>query len=138
MRSPLVAAGAALAIALLGAAPAYALCVICNSSVRLDEGLASCLSDRADDELQALTASGKDFIIVDLSDCSSRGSLPTGNPADGPPLALDTQFVADAGSLACLTAQIAAMDDSALTPSHLFDLTTDCAPADAPASSSAE
>ena len=129
MRFNTVAAAAvALVLGLAGSAPAYALCVICNSSVRLDEGLASCFAERADEELEKLGAGGKGFIIVDLNDCSSRGSLPTGNAADGPPLALDIQFVADAQSLKCLTDQIAATDDTALTPSHLFDLTTDCAP----------
>jgi hypothetical protein len=131
MRFNTVAAAAAVLV-LAGSAPAYALCVICNSSVRLDESLASCFAERADEELQKLGAGGKGFIIVDLGDCSSRGSLPTGNAADGPPLALDGQLVADAQSLKCLTAQIAAMDDSALTPSHLFDLTTDCAAETAP------
>ena len=138
MRTQLLAAAAALTLALASAAPAYALCVICNASVRLDEALASCLSERADDELKALADSGKSFIIIDLADCSSRGSLPTGNPADGPPLALDTQFVADAESLACLAGQIAAMDDAALTPSHVFDLATDCTSAQPSASSSAQ
>lgn len=127
MRLTILAAGAtALSLVLAATAPAEALCMLCNAAVRLDSGLAACFTDRADDELQKLSQGGKDFVIVDLSDCTSRGSLPTGDSADAPKLPLDRQFVADAPSLKCLSDQIAALDDTALTPSHLFDLTKDC------------
>jgi hypothetical protein len=121
--SPVLAAVAALGLILASSAPAFALCLLCNASVRLDSGLAACLAERADDELQKLTASGKDFVIVNLTDCSSRGGLPTGESAEKP---LDVEFVTDAQSLKCLNEAIAALDDTALTPSHLFDLTKDC------------
>jgi hypothetical protein len=100
--------------------------MLCNAAVRLDSGLAACYAERVDGEIQKLTQSGKDFVIIDLSDCTSRGSLPTGDSADAPKLALDRQFVADGPSLKCLSDQIAGLDDTALTPSHLFDLTKGC------------
>ena len=120
------AAIAATALAALFAAtlPASALCLLCNASVRLDSGLAACFAERAPDQLKALEASGKPFVIVDLSDCTSRGALPTG--ADAPTLPLDTQFAADSAGLKCLADQIVALDDSQLTPSHLFDLSKAC------------
>lgn len=121
--TPLFAAVTAVGLTLAASAPAYALCALCNASVRLDSGLAACFAERADDEMKTLTASGKSFVIVDLKDCTSRGSLPTGQAAEEP---LDTQFVGDAPSLKCLNDQIAALDDTALTPSHLFDLTKGC------------
>ena len=126
MRSTLTLAAAAMLAAVAGTAPALALCTICNASVRLDANLATCFAQRADDELAALDNSGKGFVIVDLSDCQSRGSLPTGNALDGPPLQLDTQFVLDGPGLKCLSQQIAAMDEAALDPSHSFALDKDC------------
>lgn len=127
MRSTTVFAGAAaLAIALGATAPALALCTICNSAVRFDASLATCFANRSEDELKKLTDSGKAFIIVDLSDCETRGSLPTGNSTGAPALVLDKQFVADAAALKCLSAQIAAADDTTLDPSRLFDLNKDC------------
>ena len=126
MRSTTVlAAPAALVLALAATAPAFALCVYCNSTVRLDDNLATCFVDRANDELQKLAATGKDYVIVDLKDCASRGGLPTANP-NSEPVVLDTEFVADPQSLKCLSAEIEAMPDNELTPSHLFDLTKDC------------
>ena len=108
----------------LGAtAPSAALCLLCNASVRLDSGLAACFAERSEDELKTLAQSGKDFVIIDLASCSSRGGLPTGQAADMP---LDTEFAADAQAIRCLSAAIAALDDTALTPSHVFDLTKDC------------
>jgi len=120
----LFAGAAALALALAASAPAYALCTACNSTVRLDDSLATCFLSRADDELKQLSASGKDFVIVNLKDCASR-ALPTAVP-DASHLLLDTEFAADAQSLQCLSAKINAMADDALVPSHLFDLTKDC------------
>jgi hypothetical protein len=121
--SPGLTAILAVGISLCAAAPSYALCMLCNASVRLDSGLAACFAERADAEQQKLSAAGKPFIIVDLKDCSSRGGLPTGQSAEVP---LDTQFVVDPESLKCLAAKIASLDDTALTPNHLFDLTKDC------------
>ena len=127
MRSTTVLAGASALVLALGAtAPAYALCTICNSAVRLDANLATCFANRAEDELKKLTDSRKAFIIVDLSDCETRGSLPPGHSTGTTALALDNQFVADAEGLKCLSAQIAAADDTTLDPSHLFDLSKDC------------
>jgi hypothetical protein len=122
MRSTAVFA-AALALAAL-ATPALAFCTLCNSAVRLDSALATCFANRADDEIAALTQSGKSFVIVDLSDCQTRGGLPTGNSTGAAPL--DTQFVADGPGLKCLSAQIAAADDTTLEPSRVFDLGKDC------------
>jgi hypothetical protein len=127
MRStPWLAGAAVLALALAAAAPAYALCTICNSAVRLDSSLATCFANRAEDEIKKLSDSGKPFIIVDLSDCETRGSLPTGNSTGAPALALDKQFVADAEGLKCLSAQVEAADQTTLDPSHVFDLSKDC------------
>src|SRR3569832_1089855 len=127
MRSTTVfAATAALVLALAATAPAYALCTICNSAVRLDASLATCFANRSEDELKKLTDSGKAFIIVDLSDCETRGSLPTGNSAGAPALVLDKQFVADGDGLKCLSAQVDAADQTTLDPSRLFDLSKDC------------
>ena len=126
--TPWLAGAAALSLALAAAAPAYALCTICNSTVRLDSSLATCFANRAEDELKKLADSGKPFAIVDLSDCEARGSLPTGNATGTPALALDKQFVADAAGLKCLSEQIAAADDTTLDPSRSFDLSKDCPP----------
>jgi len=121
-----LAGAAALSLSLAAAAPAYALCTICNSSVRLDSSLATCFANRAEDELKKLTDSGRPFIIVDLSDCETRGSLPTGNATGAPVLVLDKQFVADGAGLKCLSDQIAAADDTTLDPGRAFDLSKDC------------
>jgi hypothetical protein len=127
MRSTTVlAAAAALLASIATILPAYALCTICNSAVRLDSSLATCFANRAEDELKTLTDSGKPFAIIDLSDCETRGSLPTGNATGAPALVLDKQFVADGDGLRCLSAQIAAADDTTLDPSRLFDLSKDC------------
>jgi len=127
MRSTIVSASAAaLVFALSTTAPAYALCTICNSAVRFDASLATCFTNRAEDELKKLTDSGKAFIIVDLSDCETRGSLPTGNSTGAPALVLDKQFVADGDGLKCLSAQVEAADQTTLEPSRLFDLGKDC------------
>ena len=123
MRFPALSAALAGALIIGATAPSWALCMLCNASVRLDTGLAECFVERADATLKTLSASGKPFIIVDLKDCTSRGGLPTGQSS---PVPLDDQFAIDADGLKCLSAQIAALDDSKLTPSHLFDLTKDC------------
>ena len=120
----ILAGAAAIALAVTASAPAYALCTLCNSTVRLDDNLASCFVARANDELQKLATSGKDFVIIDLKDCATR-ALPTAVP-DANRLVLDTEFAADAQGLQCLSAKINAMPDDALLPSHLFDLTKDC------------
>lgn len=120
------AAAAALLASLAATLPASALCTICNSAVRLDSSLATCFANRVEDELKTLTDSGKAFKIVDLSDCQTRGSLPTGNSTGAPALVLDKQFVADSAGLKCLSTQIAAADDTTLDPSRLFDLSKDC------------
>jgi hypothetical protein len=123
MRFPALSAALAGLLIVCATAPSSALCLLCNASVRLDPGLAACFAERAGDELKTLTASGKDFIIVDLKDCASRGGLPTGQSS---PVPLDTAFAIDASGLKCLSDQIAALDDTKLTPSHLFDLAKDC------------
>ncbi len=90
---------------------ALALCDLCNSSVRLDEDLANCFVERADAETGRLIESGAAFIMVYLSDCQSRGGLPTGAPAsDGPAPVPDQSFIADAASLACLSEAITTLD----------------------------
>jgi hypothetical protein len=109
----------------LATSPAWALCQLCTAEIRLDSGLADCLVHRSADALKQMAASPKGFMIVDLRDCGSRGSLPTGGAPDGPPL-LDDRFVIDAAGLNCLTSVITALDDSAMTPSRVFDLTKDC------------
>ncbi len=124
MRFPALPVALAAALIIGATAPSWAMCTLCNASVRLDTGLAECFAERADDELKTLAASGKDFIIVDLKDCTSRGGLPTG--LQSLPMPLDTQFAVDADGLKCLSAQIAAIDDTKLAPSHLFDLTKNC------------
>jgi hypothetical protein len=123
MRLPALSAALAGVLIVGATAPSSALCMLCNASVRLDSGLAQCFADRSGDELKTLAASGKDFVIVDLGDCTTRGGLPTGQSS---PVPLDTAFAIDADGLKCLTDQIAAVDEAKLTPSHLFDLTKDC------------
>ncbi len=123
MHFPALPAALAGMLIICATAPSPALCLLCNASVRLDPGLAECFAERSGDELKTLATSGKDFIIVDLGDCTSRGGLPTGQSS---PMPLDTAFAIDAGGLKCLSDQIAALDDTALTPSHLFDLTKNC------------
>ncbi len=115
------------AIALAGVAlpaQAYALCSVCTAVVRLDAGLAECFAHRAADEIKKLQG-GAAFVVVDLADCPSRGGLPTGDTTGTPP-ALDSRFIADAAAIQCLESQIAQMDDSSLTPSHVFELNKDC------------
>ena len=116
---------AALAISLT-ASPSWALCQLCTAEIRLDTGLADCLLKRAPDTLKQLAASPKGFTIVDLRDCTTRGSLPTGAAADSPPPVLDDRFVIDAPGLNCLAGQIDALDDDAMTPSRVFDLVKGC------------
>lgn len=123
MRFPALSTALAGLLIVAATAPSPALCLLCNASVRLDSGLAECFAERTGDELKTLAASGKDFIIVDLSDCTSRGGLPTGQSS---PMPLDTAFAIDAAGLACLRDQIATLDDSKLDPSHLFDLAKSC------------
>jgi hypothetical protein len=122
---PLIAAASAVLVLLAATAPAFAVCAICNASVRLNGDLASCFQSRVDGELQRLRSEGRGFVIVNLSDCApSRGGLPTGAVARAE-LPLDSSFVADGDSLACLKDAIAANAD-ALDPSFLFDLTRLC------------
>ena len=120
----LFAGAAALAIALSASAPAFAVCVQCNATVRFDAALATCFASRAEDELKKLTTSGKSFALINLSDCDSRGGLPTAKPTSQP--VLDKMFIGDAQSLKCLETQVEAADDTTLDPSHLFDLSQDC------------
>lgn len=113
-----------LALAAAATAPAYALCDLCTAEVRLDSGLAGCFVQRSADAGKQLAA-GKGFVFIDLSNCADRGGLPTG-ASDDAPLPLDVRFVVDAAGLKCLNDAIAAMPDTDLTPSHLFDLARDC------------
>lgn len=121
-----IATLAILLAAVFGAAPAFALCQLCTADVRLDPGLADCLLKRTPTEIKAATASPEGFVIVDLRDCQNRGGLPTGSTADGPPPTLDARFVIDAAGLTCLSTQIEALDDAAMTPTHVFNLSKDC------------
>lgn len=116
-------AAVAVSLGLAASAPAYALCVMCNSTVRLNGSLAQYFAERLGDVESRLAKSGKPYIIVDLSDCASRDALPTGG---GTNLVLDKQFVADDPALKCLAAKIAATDDTGFDPSHVFDLNQDC------------
>ena len=124
MRPIFVAASLALGVALAATTSASALCVMCDSTVRLNGSLAECFAQRVSDVESKLTQSGKPFIIVDLSDCTSRDVLPTGPQPTG--LTLDTHFIADAQSLKCLSAEIAATGDDNFDPSHVFDLGKAC------------
>jgi hypothetical protein len=124
LSTKLFAGAAALVLALSASAPAFAVCSQCNATVRFDSELATCFAARADDVLKKLTASGQAYLFVDLTDCASRGGLPTVTPTVK--LKLDNLFVVDADSLKCLTTQVEAADDTTLDPSHLFDLSKDC------------
>ena len=124
LSTKILTGAAALVLALSASAPAFAVCAQCNSTVRFDSGLASCFASRADDEIKKLETSGKTFVLINLSDCDSRGGLPTAKPTSQP--VLDKMFVGDADSLKCLSAQVAATDDTTLDPSHVFDLGKDC------------
>lgn len=124
---PLAAASSAALILLSTAAPAFAVCALCNASVRFDTDLASCFQSRVDTELQRLQSEGRGFVIVDLSDCEAtpgRGGLPTGAAAPEE-LSLDSWFVADGQALNCLRDAIA-QNAAELDPSFLFDLTRLC------------
>lgn len=121
-----LASAAALAISLAAAAPAFAVCPVCNTSVRLDAALAGCFVTRSDAALKQLGDSGQPALVIDLGDCNSRGSLPTGNAVGASPLALDVKFITDADGIKCLGDQIAAADDATLDPSRLFDLVKGC------------
>jgi hypothetical protein len=124
MQSRRLILAAATLIAASLPAQAFALCSVCTAVVRLDAGLAECFAHRAADEIKKLQA-GAAFVVVDLGDCPNRGGLPTGD-ANGPAPALDSRFIADAAAIECLNDQIAQMDDSSLTPSHVFELNKDC------------
>jgi hypothetical protein len=121
---------AALAAALIvgaSTAPAFALCLICDASVRFNTALAACFSSRVDGELARLQSEGRGFVIVNLSDCTDttgRGGLPTGAAARTE-LKLNSSFVADDDSLNCLKDAIVA-NANELDPSFLFDLTRLC------------
>ena len=107
-------------------APAFAVCAICNASVRFNTALAACFASRVDGELARLQSEGRGFVIVNLSDCkdtAGRGGLPTGAARDALPL--DSSFVADDQSLTCLRDAIVA-NATELDPSFLFDLTRLC------------
>jgi hypothetical protein len=105
--------------------PASALCPLCTGEVRLDSGLADCFVHRAADALKQLSPD-KGFVIIDLRDCSSRDGLPTGTTSDSPPPVLDKLFSIDEAGLKCLMQAIGGMDESALSPSHVFNLSKDC------------
>jgi hypothetical protein len=122
----ILAGAAALAMSLAGVAPAFAVCPVCNTSVRLDAALAGCFVERSDTALKQLSDSGQPAVVIDLGDCHGRGSLPTGNAVGASPLELDVKFITDADGIKCLGDQIAAADDTALDPSHLFDLIKGC------------
>ena len=124
LRILLAAASAALFLG-SAVAPAFAVCAICNASVRFDKTLASCFQQRVEGELQRFESEGRGFIIVNLSDCESRGGLPTGAASRGDAPKLVSSFVADDAALTCLKDAIVA-NASALDPSFLFDLTRLC------------
>ena len=123
----LLAAWAAALVFSASTAPAFALCAICNASVRFDTALAACFSSRVDGELERLRSEGRGFVIVNLSDCDaeSRGGLPTAAASGGAALPLDSSFVADDGVLTCLRDAIVA-NAAEIDPSFLFDLTRLC------------
>ena len=125
MRSGPTVAIAASAVWALAVLPASALCALCTAEIRLDSSLADCFTHRAAAALKQL-APDKSFVIMDLRDCGSRDGLPIGSPADTPPAPLDTLFSIDAAGLKCLMAAINGMDETALNPSHVFDLNKDC------------
>jgi hypothetical protein len=119
MRAGLLAS----ALILSSALPAFAVCPVCNGSVRLDQSLAMCFQQRIDGELKRLQSEGRGFVIVDLSDCEdSRGGLPTDPKRSAE---LDASFVADDRGLRCLGDAIATHPGT-LDPSVLFDLTKIC------------
>ena len=122
MRHLFAATAALLALLWCGIAPSLALCTLCTATVRLDADLATCLVEKAATLSPSLTGSTK-LMVVDLKDCASRGALPTGQSAE---VKLDKTFAVDADSLKCLLDQVAAIDEAAMSPSHVFDLTRDC------------
>jgi hypothetical protein len=123
----LLAAWAAALVFSASTAPAFALCAICNASVRFNTELAACFSSRVDGELERLKSEGRGFVIVNLSDCDAvgRGGLPTAAAGGRAVLPLDSSFVADDEALTCLRDAIVA-NATALDPSFLFDLTRLC------------
>ena len=125
MKSRSLVALAAASVWAAAAVPASALCPLCTGEVRLDSGLADCFVHRAADALKQLSLD-KSFVIMDLRDCGSRDGLPTGTTADSPPPVLDKLFSIDEAGLKCLMQAIDGMDESALSPSHVFNLSKDC------------
>ncbi|MEO6396273.1 MAG: F-BAR domain-containing protein [Devosia sp.] len=117
--------GAVAIAAALATSPSQALCDLCNASVRLNEDLANCFLERAEAEAERLASSGTAFILIDLSDCDSRGGLPTGAPLAEPEVSLDDRFIADAQSLPCLSAAITESADG-IGAGHVFDLAALC------------
>ena len=122
MRHLFAATAGLLALLSYGIAPTLALCTLCTATVRLDANLAACLVEKAATLAPGLTG-GTKLMLVDLKDCASRGALPTGQSAEAK---LDKTFAVDAESLKCLLDQVAAIDEVAMTPSHVFDLTRNC------------
>lgn len=112
------------ALAVLTAAPALAVCPVCDGEVRFDTALGMCFQQSVEGELRRLESEGRGFIVVDLGDCAAefRSTLPTDPAREA---ALDDSFIADADSLRCLSAAIAGNTEG-LNPSMLFDLTKIC------------
>jgi|GEM_PF-3627127 len=117
--------GLGMALVGLACAPAQAVCAVCNAQIVLSEPLASCLDGRIADEIAALGASGAPVRLIDLSDCTSRGSLPLDPSSAALTIAPDTSFILDEAGLVCLRDLIAQAPDP-FGPSRVFDLGALC------------
>jgi hypothetical protein len=105
--------------------PAFAVCPVCDGSVRFDTALGMCFQQQVEAELRRLESEGRGFIIVDLADCAKgfRSALPT--DPDKRAAALDESFIADANGLRCLN-QAIGNTTAGLNPAVVFDLTKIC------------
>jgi hypothetical protein len=98
---------------------AGATCGLCDSEIVINGDLAACFLEKYDQ----LAKESDPAIVVDLSDCSSRGiveALPSATVQIDEP---DTQFMISRDQLACLRAKLE-QPDLVLDPSARIDLTS--------------
>lgn len=99
-----VAAGIAAALLATSSVAAQGECGLCNTAVVINGDLAACFIDRYAD----LAATADATVVVDLSDCASRGVVEalagprTGKGAGEP----ETMFMLSKEGLACLKTKI--------------------------------
>ncbi|RWC95547.1 MAG: hypothetical protein EOS32_12285 [Mesorhizobium sp.] len=111
--------GAGLLLAALPLAPAWAeeSCGLCAKQIVTNSELAGCFLDQYDQ----IAKTGNEAVVVDLSDCASRGvveALPSPNKAPAEP---DVQFMVSRPQLDCLKRKLEA-PGIVLDPTATIDL----------------